>query len=218
MSMPYLQMIYGPHNNSDFLDLEPILSARLRVLKEETDNIHSILEFVGPDNSLFNSIYTHFQQESEETIFGWIKKGLIEAISRYVRERIPIFQVGNGFIIAFQVPTFQCRVIDAFRADNVILHLEDAQYHDWLNIRPYLEDSSFDGSEEERVSRFIETLADTERTFRNQIREIAKSHPGTSFIIIRGDMHRIYYEEIQNEFGDNYEVNEVTYGHLWHPE
>ena len=54
--MPQIKMIYGPHHNIDFINLRPVLESALRVIRENSNNIHSIVEYLGPYNDQFQEI------------------------------------------------------------------------------------------------------------------------------------------------------------------
>jgi hypothetical protein len=55
-----------------------------------------------------------------------------------------------------------------------------------------------------------------EASFRNLIRSFIDENDTSSFIIVRGDMHRFYFKDIRTEFEDEYEIPDcLSYGTLY---
>ena len=205
-------MIYGPHDDEDFKDLEPVLDRALSGIRTETEaiHIHTILENPGPDNYDFNT-YRPNQGMNDEEVFN-----VLNNIPRIILDQIS--QNGmNGYDVdghIFSLSNFQVQIINKFVGNKI--HIELQNYEDWNACKQYLPDGSFNGSVIDRNEFFIDHLEQREVTFRNLIQSIINDDSDASFIIIRGDMHRFYFEEIRSEFEDRYEVPDyLTYGTLY---
>ena len=213
--MPQIQMIYGPHCDSDFINLRPVLESALQGIREISNNIHSILEYLGPHNDQFQEISNFLTNTKDETLFRDIRLGLLHAINNYVQTRDPSIDIGNSqFHLTFGPTSFQCNLINSLAG--CTLHLEEPQYNDWNRIRPYSKGGSFQGSINQRNENLIDNLEDIETSFRNLIRKLINQYDEPSFIIIRGDMHRFYFGDIITEFESEYEIPDfLTYGTLY---
>lgn len=211
--MPDIVMIYGPHGDNDFQQLQPIFQREITNLQQTTNNIFSIIEYNGPYKERFQEFRDNFPGEKPKSLFNLITSGQISALQQFAINGNPIYNAPyRTRSVSFGLNSrFYIDFINFLRGRNVRIILQIPHYRDWRKIKHFLVD-------DDQPSNFLEVflfktlLYANERTFRKQLETLANNNPSSSFIIVRGDLHKKYFKNICKQFSNKFKISKFEYG------
>jgi hypothetical protein len=213
VNMQDIIMIYGSHGNSDFLKLKPILDKEISKLKKKNPKIISMIEYNGPLNTIFRIYEKNFRDLDKKLLFDKSTNDQLEAFKFFMNTGKTIFSKRDGKIIIKLEMTsiFLQQLINYFQSANVNILFQIPEYTNWEKIRPFIKDYSPKLSEYQRTFFYLKNLSETEKTFREQVRREMQEHNKSSFLIIRGLFHFLYYPYFRKEFSNFYSIRVKTY-------
>lgn len=209
--MPILQLIYGPHDNSDYKVLDLILKKVLKNMEKKSKNICTIIENAGPSNTDLNQFIAYDTKFTEKKAFEFLNKMPYLILKNITEKNKYYYSYG---ILIYKLSKFQINLINCFQGHKILFELQS--YDDWKKCRSYINDGDFKGSIEEKNKKFIKNIKPREMSLIKQIKEKNKVDKEANFIIVRGDLHRYYFNLIKNKLKKYFKIpNNLFYGNLF---
>jgi len=189
--MVRLFLFFGPHEEEDFRDLEPILKKKIEALLAENRNKFLIIqEYGGPP-------YT-FERGRGFPSLEDIKKAALND-----RENIPTFikSFNEKGIVASGNP-FVRKYLEFMKQYRPLLFVEEIDLDELLRLATqYQQHPDLDGSRDAEAR---------DKIFWKQIKDLMEMHPDREIIVVRGSTHKNTLEKRLREAGIEFESE--TYG------